>query len=280
MVIIRMQGGLGNQLFQYALYKTFRKKGIESRVDISAYVDGREKRELELAKLGLNPEIADRRELHRYYADNMLLTDRVFRYLFGRKKYRKEKMYDFNPQILMVTDGFLSGYWQSEKYFASVAHEVRNRICFQNVDTENVRRWEKQIRENNSVSVHIRLGDYLQTRELYGNICTEDYYRKAVQYIARRIENPVFYVFSDEPEQAGDLLPDYQCRIIEENRGADSYKDMYLMSKCRYHIIANSTFSWWGAWLDDRPDKIVITPPKWNHLCQTHDICCEGWIMI
>ena len=156
----------------------------------------------------------------------------------------------------------------------------RSKICFQNVDTENVRRWERQIREDNSVAVHIRLGDYIQIRELYGNICTEEYYRKAIQYIAGRIENPVFYVFSDEPERVGDLLSDYQCCVIEENRGTDSYKDMYLMSKCRHHIIANSTFSWWGAWLDDKPDKIVVTPSKWNHLCRTHDICCEGWIMM
>lgn len=280
MVIVRMQGGLGNQLFQYALYEMFRQRGIETKVDISDYRNVREKRPYELAKLGLNPEIADRKELHRYYADNARLSDRAFRYLFGRKKYRKEKRYDFNPQILMVTDGFLSGYWQSEKYFVFAADEVRNKICFQNVDTENVRRWERQIREDNSVAVHIRLGDYIQIRELYGNICTEEYYRKAIQYIAGRIENPVFYVFSDEPERVGDLLSDYQCCVIEENRGTDSYKDMYLMSKCRHHIIANSTFSWWGAWLDDKPDKIVVTPSKWNHLCRTHDICCEGWIMM
>lgn len=280
MIIIRLQGGLGNQLFQYALYETFRQKGIETRVDISAYEDGREKRELGLTKLGLSPEIADRQQLHRYYADNTLLTDRVFRYLFGQKKYRKEKMYDFNPHILAVTDGFLSGYWQSEKYFVSAAQEVRKRICFQDIDTKEVKNREKQIQKTNAVSVHIRLGDYLQTAELYGNICTGAYYQKAIQYIAGRIDNPVFYVFSDEPERAKDMLTGYQCCFISENRGADSYKDMYLMSRCRHHIIANSTFSWWGAWLDDRPDKIVITPPKWNHLCQSHDICCEGWIMV
>lgn len=280
MIIIRMQGGLGNQLFQYALYEAFRQKGIETRADISAYEDGREKRELELAKLGLNPEIADRQQLHRYYADNAMLTDKVFRYLFGRKRYWKEKTYDYNPQILTKTDGFLSGYWQSEKYFVSAAHEVRKRVCFQKIDTEGVRRWEEQIQAANSVSVHIRLGDYLQAARLYGNICTAAYYQKAVQYIAERIENPVFYVFSDEPEQAGTMLAGFQCHFITENRGADSYKDMYLMSRCRHHIIANSTFSWWGAWLDDRPDKTVITPPKWNHLCQTHDICCDGWVMV
>lgn len=280
MIIIRIQGGLGNQLFQYALYEMFRQKGIKTKVDISDYVDGKEKRAYELAKLGLNPEVADRKELHRYYADNSRLTDRVFRYWFGRKKYRKEKRYDFNPQILTMTDGFLSGYWQSEKYFADVSCKVRDRICFQSIDTEEVRRWEKQMAKNNSVSVHVRLGDYRQTEEMYGNICTASYYRQAIQYIAMRIENPIFYVFSDEPEQAAGMLKDYQCYVIAENRGEDSYKDMYLMSRCRHHIIANSTFSWWGAWLDNRMDKIVVSPSKWNHLCKSQDICCEGWVVL
>lgn len=280
MVIIRIQGGLGNQLFQYALYETFRKKGITAKVDISAYEEGREKREFELMKLDLHPEVCTRQELHCYYADNTLLTDRIFRYVFGRAKYRKEKMYDFNPQILYVTDGFLSGYWQSERYFLPVAHELRDKIHFRNIDEEVISRWEKQMRETNSVSVHIRLGDYLQVSELYGSICTKRYYQEAIRYIAERVENPVFYIFSDDPDQAVDMLSEYPCRVVTENRGTDSYKDMYLMSKCRYHIIANSTFSWWGAWLDDREDKMVITPEKWNNLCKAHDICCTGWIIV
>lgn len=111
-------------------------------------------------------------------------------------------------------------------------------------------------------------------------ICTKRYYQEAIRYIAERVENPVFYIFSDDLDQAVDMLSEYPFRVVTENRGTDSYKDMYLMSKCRYHIITNSTFSWWGAWLDDREDKVVITPEKWNNLCKAHDICCRGWIMI
>lgn len=280
MVIIRIQGGLGNQLFQYALVEAFKKKGIEAKVDISAYEEGREKRRLDLMKLGLHPEVCTRQELHWYYADNTLLSDRIFRYIFGRTKYRKEKKYDFNPRILSVKDGFLSGYWQSEKYFFPVTHELRGKICFKDIDTLVIKKWEELMKETNSVSVHVRLGDYLQTSELYGNICTKKYYQKAIQYIAKRVENPVFYIFSDDPEQALSMLPEYSYHVVTENRGEDAYKDMYLMSRCRHHIIANSTFSWWGAWLDDKDDKIVVTPEKWNNLCKTHDICCDGWIIV
>lgn len=280
MVIIRMQGGLGNQLFQYALCWEFKSKGIETKIDISAYEDGREGRKLELKKLGLDLETADRQELHCYFADNALYTDRFFRYLFGRGKYKKEKDYDFNPSILDIEDGFLSGYWQSEKYFRTAASEVRERICFQNIDIPSVKQREEQIEGVNAVSIHVRQGDYLQHAELYGGICTEVYYRKAIQYMAEHVKDPVFFVFSDEPDRAQQMLAGYSCHVVTENMGDNSYRDMYLMSRCRHHIIANSTFSWWGAWLDRHEDKIVITPPKWNHLCKTHDICCDDWIMI
>ena len=115
---------------------------------------------------------------------------------------------------------------------------------------------------------------------MYGNICTREYYRKAFNYIIERVENPVFYVFSDEPEKAAEMLKEYNCCLITENRNENSYKDMYLMSRCRYHIIANSTFSWWGAWLDKRSNQIVVTPSRWNNICRKNEICCNGWIMV
>ena len=280
MIIVRIQGGLGNQLFQYSLYESFREKGIMSKVDISTYIDGRETRTLELNRLGLKFDVADKRELHSYFADDAVFSDKVFRYLIGKRKYIKERQYDFNPQILQTTDGFLNGYWQSEQYFQSVSSKIREQICFQNTDTEAIRNRETQIAQSNSVSIHVRMGDYLQQSEIYGNICTKEYYRKAIQYISERVENPVFYVFSDEPEKAAEMLADYEFYAITENSGVDSYKDMYLMSCCKHHIIANSTFSWWGAWLGKKPDKIVVTPSKWNQMCQKNDICCKGWIMI
>lgn len=280
MIIVRIQGGLGNQLFQYSLYESFRAKGMETKTDISTFLDGRETRALELAKLGLEFDVAAKQELHSLYADDARITDRVLRYLTGKKKYIKEKQYDFNPHILQTTDGFLNGYWQSEQYFESVGSKIREQICFQNTDTETIQNRETQIAQSNSVSIHVRMGDYLQQSEIYGNICTKEYYQKAIQYISERVENPVFYVFSDEPEKAAEMLADYEFYAITENSGVDSYKDMYLMSCCKHHIIANSTFSWWGAWLDKKPDKIVVTPSKWNQMCQKDDICCKGWIMI
>lgn len=279
MVIVRMQGGLGNQLFQYALYEMFKAKGLEAKVDISGYEDGRDKRAYELPKLGLSPMKADRTELHRYYADNSRLLDRVCRYTIGKSRYRKEKNFDFEPWVERVTDGYLSGYWQSERYFSSIAEEIRRQVCFAQTNTEAVVRYQNMMSADNAVSIHIRIGDYTDTEGLYGGICTLEYYRKAVGYIRENVKDPTFYVFSDTPDRVNEIMAGNSYKLVEGNRGEKAYLDMYLMSCCRHHIIANSTFGWWGAWLDKRKDKIVVTPPRWNHLCRGHEICCEGWVM-
>ena len=277
MIIVRIQGGLGNQLFQYALYESFRNIGREVKADVTGYLEGREERELELGKLGIEMDLANRNELHRYYADNSVWTDRILRYTLGRKRYIKEKSCEFNPQIFNLYNGYLNGYWQSEKYFQEVANKIRRNIIFQNINTPEIMSMETKMERNESVSVHIRIGDYLQNLEMYGNICTPEYYRKAFEYMQEKVKNPVFYVFSDEPEKAEEILNGYNYCMVTENRGENSYKDMYLMSRCRHHIIANSTFSWWGAWLDEKTNQIVLTPTKWNNFCIGSDICCIGW---
>lgn len=283
MVIVRMQGGLGNQLFQYALYEAIRSQGTEVRADLSDYTSHRDARDYELGKLGLCVQEADRRELHRFYADNTRMRDRAFRYTIGRGRYRKEKCYDYEPWVLQTTEGYLSGYWQSERYFRHISGKLRSSITFQNIDTPDIRYYEEQMQGEHSVSIHLRRGDYEQNRELYGEICTPEYYRRAVQSIREQVQDPVFYIFSDDPEWGEHLIReagvDRMC-TVQGHTGANAYKDLYLMSRCRHHIIANSTFSWWGAWLDGREGKLVITPPRWNHLCKEHEICAQGWSMI
>lgn len=277
MVIIRIQGGLGNQLFQYALYKRFKEMGYKVKADVTAYQNGKEERRLELDKLGIKLEKADKKELHYYYAGNEIWPDKILRYTFGRKKYIKEKSYDFNPEILKLTNVYLNGYWQSEKYFDIVGSKIRSDIIFQDISTGMIESREMQILGQNSVSVHVRMGDYLHHSDMYGNICTQEYYNKAFSYIQEHIKEPVFYVFSDEPEKAKILLKGYNYYMVTENTGDASYKDMYLMSKCKHHIIANSTFSWWGAWLGEKPNQIVLSPSKWNNLCKKNEVCRKGW---
>lgn len=280
MIIIRFQGGLGNQLFQFALYERFKELGIEVKADISDYCNGREKRSFELEKLGIKLEVASKAELHYFYANNSNIYDRIARYLWGANKYIKEKNDIFQPEILKLKEGYLSGYWQSEKYFSDIKERIRNTICFKGVNTERISLQVDKMKAEESVSIHVRMGDYLSQESVYGNICTREYYRRAVSYILENTNNPIFYIFSDEVDKAIQMLGINNYQLIVDNRGSESYKDMYIMSQCKHHIIANSTFSWWGAWLDDNGDKIVIAPPKWNQLCKANEICVEDWIII
>lgn len=280
MIIIRFQGGLGNQLFQYALYESLKQKGMEVKADISDYASGREKRDLELGKLGLEIEVASKTELHQYYADNTKILDRIVRYLWGKKKYIKEKNDQFKPEIFKLEEGYLSGYWQSAKYFIESKDIILGKITFSNIEVEEIKKIAEKMENENSVSIHIRLGDYLEENSIYGHICTKEYYIKAISYILENVENPVFYVFSDEPQKAIQMLNLEKYYVVTENEGENSYKDMYLMSICKHNIIANSTFSWWGAWLGQAKGKIVITPSKWNQLCKASEICVEGWITV
>lgn len=282
MVIVRMQGGLGNQLFQYALYKTIKEKGIQVKADISDYILKRDSRNYELDKLGLQIDIATNDELHHYYADNTRPLDRLLRYTIGKHKYLKEKCFDYNSWTLQVEDGYLSGYWQSERYFQGISEKLRNNITFQNINTLQIQEYEGLMKSCQSVSVHLRRGDYEKNDTLYGNIATVDYYYKAIEYIQEKVENPKFFLFSDDQVWAEQFMKSVgqSYVIVQGNTGDNAYKDMYLMTCCRYHVIANSTFSWWGAWLDNRKDKVVITPDKWNNLCKGHEICADGWTMI
>ena len=280
MIIVRFQGGLGNQLFQFALYENYRQRGINVKADVSNYLCGREKRRFELNNLGINLEVASKTELRAYYADNDILYDRVARHLWGNKKYIKEKDDIFKPDILQLQDGYLNGYWQSEKYFSDIEKIIRSRIHFSGINTKEIQSKIERMKGEESVSIHIRFGDYLYNKNIYGNICTRDYYSKAISYIMKNTSNPIFYFFSDEVQKIDLPTKLINYHLVTDNHGKDSYKDMYMMSQCKHHIIANSTFSWWGAWLSETEDKIVITPSKWNQLCKAKEICANNWLIM
>lgn len=145
----------------------------------------------------------------------------------------------------------------------------------------------KKIINSNSISLHVRRGDYennSSAKRLHGGICTLNYYKQAIELVASRIKNPVFFIFSNDLKWARENLEleKYKQVLVNLNKGNNSYKDMYLMSKCKHNIIANSSFSWWGAWLNANPKKIVICPKRWynNKRLDSKDIVPESWIRI
>lgn len=162
-------------------------------------------------------------------------------------------------------DYYLDGYWQDLRYFEE-EHKVKDYFKFRELDSRN-KKICGQIKNHNSISIHIRRGDYVKN-SLYEGICTLDYYKKAIDYIKKRVEEPHFYVFSNDirwsRENIG--LKENEVDYIDWNVDVDSYKDMQLMSYCKHNIIANSSFSWWGAFLNRNSKKIVISPKIWNNL--------------
>lgn len=180
---------------------------------------------------------------------------------------------------------FYRGYWQTESYFKKIAPVVRNAFRFDiECLNEKTRDIASEICSCIAVSIHIRRGDYLSAtnQEIYGNVCTPDYYKQAVVLLKKRFQGETchFFLFSDDPVWVKENMPIENAVVVDWNQGTDSWQDMYLMSICRHHIIANSSFSWWGAWLNPREDKIVIAPYRWYNNTLAPDILPDNWIAL
>ena len=267
-------GGLGNQMFQYAFYLSKKEMGYNVIPDISLFRT--DKRHLmhngfELAKIfNLNSSVVFHSSFFSQYLIKLALKLKL-RFLISndsvslgyRENLKFSKLYH------------LHGYWQSEKYFNDITDLVRKEFVFKDVDQINLTlsREMNDDSEYTSISLHIRRGDYINyNMKLLGRA----YYEKAIDYIKSKVENPKFYIFSDDMSAAIKIVKGMGVTYtpISINTGIDSYKDMFLMSQCKNNIIANSSFSWWGAWLNANKKKMVIAP-SWGK-----DFNCKDWIII
>lgn len=294
MNIIRMTGGLGNQMFQYALYLKLKSLGREVKMDDFNEYENRDARPIMLWCFGISYSAATRDELNQLTDGFMKLSHRIRRKLFGRKSLEyQEQGCNFDEDVLQRDPAYLTGYFQSERYFKDIEGQVREAFQFsdkiwQELGQElsgKIKDFQCKIDESVSVSVHIRRGDYLENEEVYGNICTDEYYKKAVELIKERYPEAEFFVFSNEPQWAGEWIRrEYGdadgFTVIEGTSEETGYLDMLLMSRCKHHILANSSFSWWGAWLNPDTDKTVVAPSKWFNNQQCRDIYTEGMIKI
>ncbi len=284
MIVIRMSGGLGNQMFQYALFIKLQAMGREVCFDDwSEYEHQAEngvRRPIRLSVFGIDYPRAER-ELVRTLTDSeMDVKSRVRRKLRGRHSLEKhDRDLVFDPSFLELEEGYFCGCFQSEKYFADVRDKVREAFTFsESIWQEEPERavLAEQMQKENSVAVHLRFGDYLDKAETYGGICTPAYYEGAVRQMLERLGEQVhFYVFSNDEQKAADWIAAMEKRSGAAGvsytliRGADEdhgYLDLALMTKCRHHIIANSSFSWWGAWLADHTGQLIIAPSLWLHM--------------
>lgn len=269
---IIMSGGLGNQMFQYAFYLSMKSKGIDCRIDDTLFYTAKMHNGFELDRVFLIPERLDKpsrlkkiwfRTLRRYKPSLFLCTDRVYQYC---------------PEVYEANQPYLMGDWLSTSYFKDIEDKVREQFSFKNIGRRNVE-MANIMQSSNSVSIHIRRGDYLNLPNYC--VCDEEYYRKAINAIKEKVSQPIFFVFSNDPDwcDAFMRLFDVEFRIINWNQGFDSHQDMFLMTQCRHNIIANSTFSWWGAWLNAHSGKTVVAPRVWFKK-NSYNINCPGWHLI
>lgn len=278
MVIVRISGGLGNQLFQYAAgWACAVRNSCGLKVELSAYSRpprGQEAaRTFELPLLLGDVPVASDAELaviQRYNQDQLYKAYNRSRKLLGLTPaytYCQERVpMHFDPAILSSTGKLLyvDGDWQNEKYFADIASELRRAFVPPRLAAD-VRNYvlSQEMGQQASVSLHVRRGDYLNN-EVH-KPAPLSYYQAAIELVKAQLGAPHFYIFSDDLAWARQHLDFGRApsTFLDHNTGPNSYKDLHLMSCCQHHIVANSSFSWWGAWLGINSGKLVVAPEEW-----------------
>jgi hypothetical protein len=273
-IISALHGGLGNQMFQCAIAIAIAEKsGDEFRVDTRKIASGLVHHGIVAPRVfGFSNRIvgeADIREVLGWRGKSFILerlTRRSLEFLRG-ETYFSEKQFNFDENALKVTrNKYLFGYWQTEKYFSWCSQSVRSWFSFVDPFSQEDRKISNLISDSVSVSVHVRRGDYISdqgARKVFAT-CTPRYYRDAFEIIDMKVNRPTFFIFSDDIDWARkNVRVNAPHVFVSHNRGNDSFRDLRLMSLCDHHVIANSSFSWWGAWLAEKSDTIVVAPRMW-----------------
>jgi len=335
MIITRLEGGLGNQMFEYAAARWLSHKySTPLKLDLSwfevhtlrqynlncfnIHVDFATDREIEAivgnynifrwlalkvgAKLGFKQTATDLEEqravaaiIHSHNFNlaswwvaslkHALGLHRSVKELYQQGRYFRQRHNGFDPHFLHVPDQvYIHGFWQSEQYFSGIEDILRQEFTLRNPTTALFDQMAAAISRTNAVSLHVRRGDMAndpETNRLHG-VCSLDYYKLAVEYIAEHVSQPHFFIFSDDSDWVKENLDlKFPTTVVSYNNALQDYEELLLMSQCQHHITANSSFSWWGAWLNPKPDKIVVSPKQWfgafayDH--DTKDLIPSAW---
>jgi len=275
---------------QYAFY--LKKKSINSNTEFITFCN--DHNGLELDKIfNINCKKTLKRRLL-YYIFRLLLTDKLIFIIspikfilnsLGVKIIKENFNYSFNQEYLKPKSGinYYFGGWHSEKYFISESTKIKNNFLFNSkMFDEAISIILSDIKLKNSVSIHIRRGDFLNKNNinLFGNICDLNYFNNTIKEIESNVDNPHYYIFSNDMQWVKQNLFLKNVTYIEGNNKYRSWMDMLLMSKCKHNIISNSSFSWWGAWLNQNPNKIVICPNKFSTKDINTDVYPDSWLKI
>lgn len=291
MVVAEINSGLGNQMFQYAAGLSLSQRlKVPLLIDRSWYdhVDQHQTpRQFELDKYPIELRFAESSLLdHEFRLKGNSLAQRIRNKLNRMMPYYRQRVFvephfHYDPHFeALSAPVMLSGYWQSERYFMSAAEQVRS--AFITEIPARLNPYLAQMEETTAVSVHVRRGDMVNNPDVMQvhGYCNLDYYKSAIRQMNQAFPDCRFFVFSDDLDWCRENLADSaDCVYVEGNEGPLAYLDIQLMRNCHHHIIANSSFSWWGAWLNPRQDKRVIAPRRWfaHDRHDTRDLIPASW---
>jgi hypothetical protein len=285
MIIVQIKGGLGNQLFQYSSAKALSLyKQVPLKLDLSYFESTGKK--TDLTHFQLPETAAGNAELQLYY--DRSIFQRAFQNLLppARRSVYKEPFFHYDPRFFRVKDDvMLKGLRQSEKYFIDYQPEIRRLLTLKDEIVKGVTSFGNELNTGETVAIHVRRGDYLTKVALHVlGLVEKKYYIKAYEAIAKKISSPQVYYFSDDIEWVEkELVPVIPGKLISQQQPTNHLEDFFLMSKCKHNIIANSSFSWWAAWLNNNPGKIVVAPAKWFNTGgpkDTQDLVPPGWLQL
>lgn len=282
MLIVKIKGGLGNQLFQYAFGRLLSiKKNIPVKYDILSVNQKDIHRDFKLDKFNTKVVLASLEEINKN------------KYPFGLiskiRRWTKQKIFrnhniGYSEKILDSKEKYFEGYWQSYKYLDPIKDKLLEEITLKNPIDQKFSDIINKINQTNSVSVHIRRGDYVNDPKTKAIHCTFglEYYVKAFEIIKTKVQNPFLFVFSDDIEWVKENLKTDLPIFYVSDPNMPDFENFIIATYCKHHIIANSSFSFWIAWLNQKLNKIVIAPKKWSNLYQKEykGICPEDWIRI
>jgi Glycosyl transferase family 11 len=288
MIIVKIYGGMANQLFQYAAgYALALHHTVPLKIDIRYFQENNNdtKRSFALDQFSIDYEIASQEEIDQVfkfrfidYAWNKILP-------FSKKKFYGEKKPGFNESFFDLPGNiYLRGYFQSELYFINCKQSLLEQFILKTAQFPQLKSLAATMSNSQAVALHIRLGDYLNPT-LSSIMAPFDlhYYKKAIEYFQQNLIHPTFYVFSDEIQFAKELLKvEADFIFVDAQMTKNATEDFYLMQSCQHQIIANSTFSWWAAYLNQNVNKIVVAPQKWYkaHFGDATHLYPKNWIVI
>ena len=292
MVIVKLIGGLGNQMFQYAASRSISlSHDVPLKLDLSWFenVGNDTKREYELKHLAIKEEFASGEEIKKIaksWGPQNIFRRFENRFLpLRRRSYITQRGTGFDPEMRRLKDNiYLDGFWSNENYFSDIREILMDEFQLRNPSDGVNKNMAEQLRTLNSVSIHVRRGDYVANpvTNQYHGLCSVQYYERAIYEITQSVKDPHFFLFSDDPQWVKDHIKiSHPAVYVNHNPPAKGHEDLELMKTCKHQIIANSSFSWWAAWLNPNPGKIIYAPARWsNKLPDNKDVIPAQWISV